>query len=85
MKTRGGFGRNGTAYSVIYFWTDSCCGGSLKKLEPLYRENRDNGLALLAVNEGDIRTGAWRWIFPLGGGRIGAHIVPKKEQGNGIG
>ena len=38
---------------VIYFWTDSCCGGSLKKLEPFFRKNRDKGLVLLAVNEGD--------------------------------
>jgi peroxiredoxin len=38
---------------VIYFWTNSCCGESLKTLEPLYIKNRDKGLAVLAVNVGD--------------------------------
>ena len=38
---------------VIYFWTNSCCGDNLKKLEPYYRENKDKGLIVLAVNVGD--------------------------------
>ena len=40
---------------VIYFWTNSCCGDSLKKLEPLYSENKEKGLTVLAVNEGDTK------------------------------
>ena len=40
---------------VLYFWTNSCCGDSLKKLEPYYRENKDKGLAVLAVNVGDTK------------------------------
>jgi peroxiredoxin len=36
---------------VIYFWTNSCCGGSLKELEPVYRRQRYNGLEILAINE----------------------------------
>ena len=38
---------------IIYFWTGSCCGDSLKLLEPLYNENKDKGVAILAVNVGD--------------------------------
>lgn len=38
---------------VVYFWTDSCCGDSLKLLEPFYRRNKDRGLELVAVNELD--------------------------------
>jgi peroxiredoxin len=38
---------------IIYFWTNSCCGDSLKKIEPIYSKNKDKGLAVLAVNEGD--------------------------------
>lgn len=40
---------------VIYFWTNSCCGDSLKKLEPYYRVNKDKGLVVLAVNVGDAK------------------------------
>jgi cytochrome c biogenesis protein CcmG, thiol:disulfide interchange protein DsbE len=36
---------------VIYFWEDSCCGGSLKRLEPFYRQSKDKGLQILAINE----------------------------------
>ena len=39
--------------AIIYFWTNSCCGDCLKKVEPLYIKNKDKGLAVLAVNEGD--------------------------------
>lgn len=38
---------------VLYFWTDSCCGDSLKLLEPFYRLNRHRGLELIAINEID--------------------------------
>lgn len=37
---------------VLYFWTNSCCGGSLKEsLEPVFQRNKDKGLAVIAVNE----------------------------------
>jgi peroxiredoxin len=36
---------------VIYFWTDSCCGGSLKQLVPLYDRHRYDGLEIIAINE----------------------------------
>lgn len=38
---------------ILYFWTNSCCGDRLKLLEPFYRQYKDKGLALLALNEGD--------------------------------
>ena len=38
---------------VVYFWTDSCCGDSLKQLEPFYSRNKGRGLELIAINELD--------------------------------
>ena len=38
---------------VVYFWTDSCCGDSLKQLEPFYARNKGRGLELIAINELD--------------------------------
>ena len=38
---------------VVYFWTDSCCGDSLKQLEPFYSRNKGRGLELVAINELD--------------------------------
>ena len=38
---------------VIFFWTNSCCGDSIKELEPLYRRMQPKGLRVLAVNEID--------------------------------
>jgi peroxiredoxin len=38
---------------VLYFWCNSCCAEKLKLLEPLYRQNKNRGLALLAINIGD--------------------------------
>lgn len=38
---------------VLYFWTDSCCGDSLKLLEPFYSRNKSRGLELVAINEVD--------------------------------
>ena len=38
---------------VIYFWTNSCCGASLKELEPFYSLQKYNGLEILAINELD--------------------------------
>jgi peroxiredoxin len=40
---------------VIYFWTNSCCAGNLKQLEPYYSRNKDKGLTILAINEGNSR------------------------------
>lgn len=40
---------------VIYFWTNSCCGDSLKQLEPVYGKFAKNGLEILAINERDER------------------------------
>ena len=40
---------------IVFFWTNSCCGDSVKKLEPFYRENKENGLAILTVNVGDAK------------------------------
>jgi peroxiredoxin len=40
---------------VLYFWTNSCCGDKLKLLEPYYVRNKDNGLAILAINVADTR------------------------------
>ncbi|GAW68771.1 protein-disulfide isomerase [Geoanaerobacter pelophilus] len=39
---------------VLFFWTNSCCGDTLKQdLEPVFRRNRDRGVAVIAVNELD--------------------------------
>jgi peroxiredoxin len=38
---------------VLYFWTNSCCGDKLKRLEPYYSSNKDKGLAILAINVGN--------------------------------
>lgn len=38
---------------IIYFWSSSCCGARLKKLEPWFRLNKYKGLSILAVNVGD--------------------------------
>lgn len=38
---------------VLCFWTSSCCSDRLKRLEPFYRQNRDKGLDILAINEGN--------------------------------
>jgi cytochrome c biogenesis protein CcmG/thiol:disulfide interchange protein DsbE len=38
---------------ILYFWKNSCCGDSLKKLEPFQSESKDKGLAVMAVNVGD--------------------------------
>ncbi len=40
---------------LIYFWTNSCCGDSLKLVEPLYAANRHKGLAICAINVGDTK------------------------------
>ena len=36
---------------LICFWTDSCCGESLKRLETLYCRHQSRGLEILAINE----------------------------------
>lgn len=35
---------------IIYFWTKSCCGRSLKQLEPLIERYKDKGVEILAIN-----------------------------------
>jgi peroxiredoxin len=40
---------------IVYFWTNSCCGDSLKELEPIYSRNKYKGLEILAINEMDSR------------------------------
>jgi len=40
---------------VLYFWTNSCCADGLKELEPYFSQNRQKGLTVLAVNEGDTK------------------------------
>ncbi|MGD0585610.1 MAG: TlpA disulfide reductase family protein [Oryzomonas sp.] len=42
---------------VLCFWTNSCCGDRLKRLEPYYRQNKDKGLVILAINEGNAGEG----------------------------
>ncbi|BCS56070.1 TlpA disulfide reductase family protein [Geobacter sp. SVR] len=44
--------RNKGKITILYFWTNSCCGDSLKLVEPLYRAY-DKKLEVLAVNCGD--------------------------------
>jgi peroxiredoxin len=36
---------------IVYFWDMSCCGDSLKQVEPFYRKYQDAGLNILAINE----------------------------------
>lgn len=38
---------------VLYFWTNSCCGDSLKLIEPFYRANKN--IEIVAVNNGDAK------------------------------
>jgi peroxiredoxin len=38
---------------VLYFWQNSCCGNSLKLVEPFYNANRHKKLAIIAINVGD--------------------------------
>lgn len=40
---------------VVYFWTDSCCGDSLKKLGPFYSRHKDKAFEFIAINELDSR------------------------------
>ena len=37
---------------VLYFWSSKCCGDKLKQLEPFYRQNKYNGLSILAIEVG---------------------------------
>ena len=38
---------------LIYFWTNSCCGGSVKQISPLYNQYQYDGLEIIAINELD--------------------------------
>jgi peroxiredoxin len=40
---------------VLYFWTNSCCGENVKLLEPFYRQFKDRGVSVLAVNVRDAK------------------------------
>lgn len=40
---------------VLYFWINSCCGDSLKLVEPFYRANKRNNLEVIAINVGDTK------------------------------
>ena len=37
---------------IIYFWSSKCCGDKLKELEPFYLQNKDKGLAVIAIEVG---------------------------------
>ena len=37
---------------ILYFWSSKCCGDKLKQLEPLYLQQKNNGLSILAVEVG---------------------------------
>jgi peroxiredoxin len=37
---------------VLYFWSSKCCGDKLKQLEPLYLQQKFNGLSILAIEVG---------------------------------
>ncbi|MDD5285018.1 MAG: TlpA disulfide reductase family protein [Desulfuromonadaceae bacterium] len=56
---------------VIYFWRNSCCGDKIKLLEAFYGNNKERGLAVLAVNVGDNKeivdsyANANGWTFTL--------------------
>lgn len=38
---------------ILCFWTSSCCGDILKRLQPFQSESKDRGLTVLAVNVGN--------------------------------
>ena len=38
---------------IVCFWADTCCGDTLKHLEPFYRQNQPKGLEVLAIDMGD--------------------------------
>jgi len=38
---------------VLYFWADTCCGDTLKLIEPFYSRNKFRGLEILAIYRGD--------------------------------
>ena len=40
---------------ILCFWRNSCCSDRLKLMEPVYHQNKDNGLIVLAVNVGDTK------------------------------
>ena len=51
---------------ILFFWTNSCCGDKVKLLEPLYRRNRDKGLAVVAVDVGDRKEVAESYVRAYG-------------------
>jgi peroxiredoxin len=53
---------------AIRFWADWCpfCETEMRDIEPVYRQYRDRGLVILAVNVRQDRTTAERFIEKLG-------------------
>jgi peroxiredoxin len=53
---------------AVRFWADWCpfCASEMHALEPLYREYRDRGLSILAVNVRQDRDTAWAFVDDLG-------------------
>lgn len=51
---------------VIFFWSSSCCGDRLKKLEPWYSLNKYKGLSILAINVGDEENSVKRYVMNNG-------------------
>jgi cytochrome c biogenesis protein CcmG/thiol:disulfide interchange protein DsbE len=52
---------------AIRFWADWCpfCEGEMRLLEPIFREYRERGLTILAVNVRQDRDTAARFVGPL--------------------
>ncbi len=53
---------------AVRFWADWCpfCKGEMQELEPVYRQRQAEGLRLLAVNVGQDRETAHRFVARLG-------------------
>jgi len=51
---------------ILYFWSSRCCGDKLKLLEPLYLQQKYNGLSILAVEVGGTKDAVAS--FARGGG-----------------
>jgi peroxiredoxin len=53
---------------ALRFWADWCpfCKTEMQDIEPVYRRLRDSGLSILAVNVGQSREVAERFVAPLG-------------------
>lgn len=47
--------------ALLYFWSDACCGDSVKELEQLHRKYLASGLAIVAINGADGRKAMTRF------------------------